>query len=230
MVDETAQVTMVNFTKSQRFEGIAALEAYWQSVRGNRTVPLRSDIDPRGLESALDFAFIVERVTAGVIRFRLAGSQLNELMGMDVRGMPITSFFGSASRAELLDAMECVFDGPEAIEFGLESAAGPGKPALPGQMIILPLKSDLGDVSRAIGCFPTRGEMGRAPRRFELSGVISRRSLRDVAEFPDVTRRPAPRPASQPTELGFAEPEQPFEGAPKSKSERPYLKLVRDDE
>ncbi|MEO0486363.1 MAG: PAS domain-containing protein [Pseudomonadota bacterium] len=226
MADDNARITKVDFSKTQRFDGIAALEAYWQGVRGNRLVPLRSDIDPRGIESALDFSFIVERVTAGVIRFRLAGSQLNELMGMDVRGMPITSFFGTNSRAEVLEAIEAVFSGPEVLEMSLESAAGPGKPALLGQMILLPLKSDLGEVSRAVGCFPTRGAMGRAPRRFEIAGAVQRRPLDDGPK-PVITRRPAPIPTPV---AGFAEPKTPFEGPKRSASERPYLKLVRDDD
>ncbi|MEM6727601.1 MAG: PAS domain-containing protein [Pseudomonadota bacterium] len=227
-MDDWADVTVVDFKKTQRFEGIAALEAYWQAVRGDRIVPLRADIDPRGIEGALDFAFIVERVTAGVIRFRLAGSQLNELMGMDVRGMPITAFFGTGSRAELLDAVEGVFDGPTVIEFALESAAGAGRPELPGQMILLPLKSDLGDISRAIGCFPTRGAMGRAPRRFELASSIARRPLDDGITTDPITRRPLR--ALKAPEPGFAEPPAPFERPTRPKSERPYLKLVRDDD
>ncbi|MEL6690794.1 MAG: PAS domain-containing protein, partial [Pseudomonadota bacterium] len=222
--------TMVDFTKSQRFDGIAALEAYWQSLRGDRLVPLRSDIDPRGIESALDYSFIVERVTAGVIRFRLAGSQLNEMMGMDVRGMPITSFFGTQSRAQFLDAIEGVFNGPEVVEMQMESPEGAGKPALAGQMILMPLKSDLGDISRAIGCFPTRGSMGRAPRRFELTGNIQRRPLRSDEEPAVVTRRPASeRPLSTPLPAGFAERATPFQ-VKKHPSERPYLKLVKDDD
>ena len=218
---------MVDFTKSSRFDGIAALEAYWLSVRGNRTVPLRSDIDPRGIESALDFSFIVERVAAGVVRFRLAGSQLNEMMGMDVRGMLLTSFFGVNSRAEMLEAINGVFEGPEIMEVTLESSESVGKPALLGQMLLMPLKSDLGDISRAIGCFPTRGAMGRAPRRFEISGTVQRRPLRENAK-PVITRRPAPKPVNA---SGFAEEAQAFDAsaAPKA-SERPYLKLVRDED
>ena len=226
MSDESAEITMVDFTKSQRFDGIAAMEAYWQSLRGNRLVPLRSEVDPRGIESALDFAFIVERVTAGVIRFRLAGSQLNEMMGMDVRGMPITSFFGTQSRAQVLEAIEGVFNGPEVVEFQVESPEGAGKPALAGQMILMPLKSDLGDISCAIGCFPTRGAMGRAPRRFELSGSVQRRRLHGDEEEAIVTRRPA---SERPLAAGFAESATPFE-PPKHRSERPYLKLVKDEE
>ncbi|MEL6912866.1 MAG: PAS domain-containing protein [Pseudomonadota bacterium] len=228
-MDDHVQGTTVEFNGSRRFDGIAALEAYWMSVRGNRTVPLRADIDPRGIESALEFSFIAERVTAGVVRFRLAGSQLNELMGMDVRGMPITSLFGPGSRGELVEAIEGVFEGPEVLEVALESPAGPGREALGAQMIVMPLKSDLGDISRAIGCFPTRGAIGRAPRRFEIAGRLERRPLSSEAA-PLIRRRPAPRP--QPI-AGFAEEAPDFDAkdaAPRNSAERPYLKLVRDDD
>jgi len=33
---------------------------------------------------------------------------------------------------------------------------------------MLPLRSDLGDVSRALGCLVTHGPLGRTPRRFEI--------------------------------------------------------------
>jgi hypothetical protein len=33
---------------------------------------------------------------------------------------------------------------------------------------MLPLRSDLGDVSRALGCLVTHGPVGRSPRRFEI--------------------------------------------------------------
>ncbi|MEM8591993.1 MAG: PAS domain-containing protein [Pseudomonadota bacterium] len=225
MSEESARVTMVDFTRAQRFDGIATLEAYWQSVRGNRLVPLRSDIDPRGIEGALDYSFIVERVTAGVVRFRLAGSQLNEMMGMDVRGMPITALFGTKSRADVLEAIEGVFSGPEVIEMPLESPGAAGKPTLPGQMILLPLKSDLGDISRAIGCLPTRGPVGRSPRRFELSGGLKRRPLNDGAEKVVVTRRPQKNVLPE----GFGEPQPTFRSQRHQSAERPYLKLVRED-
>ena len=48
------------------------------------------------------------------------------------------------------------------------SEVNDGRPQLHGRMLILPLKSDLGDVTRALGCLVTAGESGRGPRRFDL--------------------------------------------------------------
>ena len=70
-------------------------------MREEDTIPPRSAINPRGIEDALEYAFILDSVAPGVARFRLAGSHLTDLMGMEVRGMPITAMFVPAARKEL---------------------------------------------------------------------------------------------------------------------------------
>jgi len=48
------------------------------------------------------------------------------------------------------------------------SHAGPGRANLRGTLVMLPLRSDLGDVSRALGCLVKTGSAGRTPRRFDI--------------------------------------------------------------
>ena len=38
-------------------------------------------------------------------------------------------------------------------------------------MVLLPLRSDFGDLSRALGALITHGRIGRTPRRFLITGV-----------------------------------------------------------
>lgn len=210
----------------KRFETIALVEAYWQNLRGSRLVPLRSEVDPRGFETALDFAFVVEQTSAGVARFRLAGRHFHDVMGMDVRGMPVTSLFATKSREEFSGAIAQVFQGPEVLSLDLMSAASATRPALTAQMVLLPLRSDLGDVSRAMGCFQAKGEITHAPRRFALSGSMMRRQLTAT-----MSNKVFEQPAQNPTLVGLAETQAPFTRSDKQqslKSERPWLKLVRD--
>ena len=61
-------------------------------------MPLRSEIDPRGLKGALEYCFVLERIAPGLARLRVAGSHLGDLMGMEVRGMPITAFYDENGR------------------------------------------------------------------------------------------------------------------------------------
>lgn len=145
------------------------LRSYWDSLRQGRAVPMRTDVAPHGIREGLDYAFILERIAPGAGRFRLAGKHLVDLMGMEVRGMPLCSVLNPSSRGRLSDVLETVFKGPQIADLMLTSESAYGRPELQGRMLILPLKSDLGDVTRALGCLVTAGEIGRGPRRFDIS-------------------------------------------------------------
>ena len=202
-----------------RFVHISEVKDYWEALRGGRDLPYRSEIDPRGIERALEFAFVLERVAPQVARFRLAGMHLSDLMGMEVRGMPLTSFFTPKARQEVSDILQTVFSGPKTADFTLKAEPGFGKPEMQARMIILPLKSDLGDVSRALGCLMAEGPIGRAPRRFDLVNcTASPIAVSDRKGFRS-TRHAAPQ--------GFSEPAAAFGGpAPTAIRSRGHLKLV----
>ncbi|RLL70997.1 PAS domain-containing protein [Paenirhodobacter hankyongi] len=145
------------------------LRAYWEALRRGRLVPARADVDPRGIERALEYAFILERVAPGMGRFRLAGMHLNDLMGMEVRGMPLTALFAPQGRKHVTEALEAVFDEPAIADLRLVSEGALGRPRLEARLLILPMKSDLGDITRALGCLVAEGDsFGRPPRRFEV--------------------------------------------------------------
>lgn len=150
---------------------IAQIDAYWEALRGDRQVPLRAEVDPRGIDQALENAFILERIAPKVARFRLAGMHLNELMGMEVRGMPVTSLFEPGDRAAVTTMLEHVFEEPAKARLRLNPAPGAWSQAGPaGELLLLPLRSDLGDISRALGCLVTDGTpVGRAPHRFSIA-------------------------------------------------------------
>lgn len=202
---------------------LAQVEAYWEALRGNRLMPRRSDIDPRGIEGALSHAFIVERVAPGQARLRIAGSHLSDLMGMEVRGMPITSFFTNAARPAVAEALEAVFQKPAQTTLHLSAEAAYGHPLLEGRMLLLPLKSDLGDVSRALGCLVAVGDPGRTPRRFDLTHQEPRRLFATGPTDMDIDG------ATAPARPGFAEAKRPFETSG-GRRLPPYLRVVKSDE
>lgn len=157
-----------------RFPAVHALRRYWDDLRGPRQVPSRAEVDPRAIEETLEYAFILERIAPGVGRFRLAGMHLNDLMGMEVRGMPCTSMFMPEHRATLSRVLEDVFAGPSTALLTLAGERGVGRPAMDGQMLLLPLTSDFGDVTRVLGCLCTIGPIGRSPRRFLVKDEVVR--------------------------------------------------------
>ncbi len=199
------------------------LRAYWEALRDGGSVPFRRQIDPRGIERVLEHAFLAERIAPGVARLRLAGRHLADLMGMEVRGMPLSALFVPAAREDLAAQVEQVFAGPARVELELSGERGLGRPALAASMLLLPLRSDRGEVNRALGCLVAEGPIGRTPRRFAMLAAVT------VALFPDrASLLPEAGPA-QPLP-GLAEPAAPFQpqAAPRPAG-RPALRLVKSD-
>ncbi len=210
---------------------IAQIDAYWEALRGDRQVPLRAEIDPRGIDQALEYAFILERIAPKVARFRLAGMHLNELMGMEVRGMPVTTLFEPADRASVTTLLEHVFEQPAKARLRLGTAPGTwGHAGTAGELLLLPLRSDLGDISRALGCLVTDGiPIGRAPHRFTvaareilpLDGTI--RSVTQPHYARPTPTRPEPAQSMQEGAVAFT-PATPAPALP------PYLRLVHSND
>ncbi len=145
------------------------LERYWRDLRGARRLPVRSEVDPARIDAALPHAFVIERVAPGIARLRVTGQKLNACLGMDARGMPLSTFFTPAARPMLATHLETVFDGPALVDLPLTSARGIGRPLLTGRLLLLPLLGSDGTVSRALGALMTDGMIGRAPRRFDIA-------------------------------------------------------------
>ncbi|MFT7595589.1 MAG: hypothetical protein ACI8R4_002918 [Paracoccaceae bacterium] len=214
----TGKVIALNrFRSGKTMSPIRQAEAYWNALREGVQVPRRTQIDPRGLENILEYAFVLERIAPGIARFRLAGSHLTDLAGMEVRGMPLTSFFTPAGRTQVGAVLEHVFDTPAVAELTLNSKArrkGRHQNKGEARMILLPLQSDLGDISRVLGVLIADGVTGDTPHRFDVTDV----GLRSVNGLqPDQSAAPQPRrePAT-----GFAENQQPLQGRAS------HLKLV----
>ena len=147
------------------------IRAYWEALRDNRRLPLRSAIDPRGLATALEQVFLIERIAPGHARFRLAGNLFHDLMGMDVRGMPLSVLLDPVARQRLQPALEDVFAEATALHLGLEAERGLGRPAISGRMLLLPLRGAGDEPMMALGVLAVTGAVGRAPRRFGISSL-----------------------------------------------------------
>jgi hypothetical protein len=191
----------------------AQLRAYWEGLRRGDGLPRRADIDPRGIAQLLETALLVERIAPGEARVRLAGMVLSDLLGMDLRGMPLSALILDPSRERFAAALERVFAGPAAGTFDFEAERGLGRPALSVALMLLPVAGQSGQTDRALGVMVLTGRIGRAPRRLALA-----RSRIDPLAEPV----PAPAPVA-----GMAEAAAPFDAGDGSAPRlRGHLKLV----
>lgn len=188
-----------------------AVARYWDTLRGARAAPARSELDPRALSQALEFIFIAEFVAPQVARIRIAGQHIEALLGMEPRGMPLGVLFDLGARNELGTALQLVAQGARA-SLPLRADGGFGKPGLDGLLLLMPLTDGLGQISRILGVLETHGPIGRTPRRFRLGA--DRMRAAPAAPSIESSVEPAPAPS-------FAAPRLVPAGA------RPQLRVVQ---
>lgn len=173
------------------YPALARVESYWEGLRDGRLMPGRAEVDPRGLADALEHAFILEKVAPGLARFRIAGMALNELMAMEVRGMPLTAMFQPAARREMQRVIGAVLDTPAAVQLSLAGEGGLLRRGPEGRMLLLPLRDHTGAPTRILGTLETLGPVPRHPCRFEISDIETR-PLVGAAQFVNPAVAPAP--------------------------------------
>lgn len=223
--------------RSPGFAPLHQVRAYWEGLRGTDLIPRRRLIEPHGLRDALAHVFLIERIAPGLARFRLAGTHLSQVMGMEVRGMPLSAVLAPASRDGARVLVEAVFAGPSIVELALESDRGLGRPALQGRMILLPVGDEDETCGRALGCFVTEGDIGRGPRRFAITRqrtetVMPRPPLLPAKQAPAFAEDPRAFTLPSPPAPAFPAAAPVSLAAPATRPPRgkPQLRIVRNDD
>ncbi|MEM9724840.1 MAG: PAS domain-containing protein [Pseudomonadota bacterium] len=134
-----------------RHENTKALFRYWNELRAGRAAPYRSELDPRAISPLLESTFILEHPRAGAPRFRLAGTKLCEQFGMELRGMSALALWHGECRTRVKDLLSEVVRAPRIghVACTVETRSNQNFEA---EFLYLPLRSDLGEMTRIVGC------------------------------------------------------------------------------
>ena len=184
------------------YPAIESVQAYWESLRADSLAPARTLIDPRPLAEVLDSVFIAELVAPTVARLRLVGQRLTELLGLELRGMPLSVLLAHDARGALEDALAQVAHGARVI-LPLKSSRGLGRPGIEARMLLLPLADHTGRLTKILGVLEYHGVPGRFQRPLSLA---TQTPIQQVApqgrEVPTpaaplrATLRPSPSPVA----------------------------------
>jgi hypothetical protein len=177
---------------------LSSLRTYWERLRAGRIAPYRAEIDPRQFEPALENMFIVERLAPDNMRIRLAGMKICEMMGMEVRGMQPAFLIDEPDRARFDRLLGVVMAEPAVVELALAARNRAG--VYRASMLLMPLRSDFGEINRVIGCTSGEGELFAPPLAF---------AIEEVTVTPVEPGAAAEPKAAMP---GFAEPQAEFAG------------------
>ncbi len=168
---------------------ISRVCAYWSSLREHGEIPERSAIDAAALGPALPHVFLAEMITPRVAKMRICGHQIEDLQGMDMRGMPVAALFMSEARGQLSEALSQVALGAR-VTLSLKSAGRMGQPEMTATLALLPLADPAGRITRVMGVLERQGAIGQLPRRFDLATPLQ---LTSELPAPNAPKRPALR-------------------------------------
>ncbi len=176
------------------------LFAYWDKVRGNRGTPRRFEIDPGKIATILPSTFILERLDAETYRFRLAGTQVCDMFGSELRGTNFLAGWSPTDRGSLARHLAALSK-QGAVETVHMEAAPVARPSTPFEVILLPLRHTGESIDRVLGAFspldPPQwlGELPLSTKRVisqELiwpSGIETQRSSEQPADAVPVLTR-----------------------------------------
>ncbi|MBM1218848.1 PAS domain-containing protein [Ponticoccus sp. SC2-23] len=136
---------------SRQISVLMALEEYWRGLGRMGDIPDRHDVEPRDIGPCLRHCYIASIIAPGLARIRFAGQELEQIFGMDVRGMPMSALFDPGSRVRLHDALERIAAAPTIVELPLETGQRVLRRRLAGRMSLLPLRDGAGAVTHILG-------------------------------------------------------------------------------
>lgn len=138
-----------------------AMIGHWLALRQDDAIPRRGAVDPVQFKDSLDMVWLMERHADGHYRYRLAGETITAIHGGIRRGSDTASLFSPPALDMFRPRWEAVLDGGQLVRAeGVVVLAG-GDQVSRVERLMLPLRSDDGDVSVILGA--TSYEMPRAP-------------------------------------------------------------------
>jgi hypothetical protein len=159
-----------------------SLYSYWNALRGNRPAPKRLEIDPSRIAANLPDTFILERIDASTLRFRLAGTRITDALGIELRGKNLLDLFGYDDARTVQRQMDIVADNCAAGVFRISGSNADGQSAT-FEMLILPLTHTQDSVDRFLGSITAIGK----PSWLGITALTSRTLIDHAIIWPDAT-------------------------------------------
>ena len=126
------------------------LYAYWNTLRGTRLAPERSEIDPGSIRGALGDTIMLARERGQEASFRLAGTRVCALFCRELKNNAFQPLFDSVSRRELDQLLDHVAEDSVGFVASL-SASVVDRPPVQLELVLLPLFQRGASDGRLIG-------------------------------------------------------------------------------
>jgi hypothetical protein len=182
--------------------GSRALFRYWEALRGEMSAPPRDWLDLRKIRSLVPFLFMIERKPGRGYAWRLAGTKVCRLWGMELTGKPALvqgDRFERETVSRLLDGVVDTHQ-PFVLRFRLNSLSGLN---IAAELVGLPLRARHGEATYVFGVVMPFREI-RWPRH-DLVSTFELSAARTIwtEPVPGAAKRPLPKALSANSQHAF---------------------------
>jgi hypothetical protein len=160
---------------------------YWDALRGERTAPERSELDPGVIRNILADTFILEVDPAQTFPFRLAGTRVCALYGRDLKGVSFLDLWPAAEARSGRDVVLGVLSEMAGAVAGV-AARTAGGTTHELELLLLPLRHGGKTHARLLGCITAE----QAPPWIGLDPVTTQAITGIRMLVPAVARPDAP--------------------------------------
>jgi hypothetical protein len=157
---------------------------HFNRIRDGNPAPLRADIHPEELKSALPDIFILDMDRHGNFVFRLAGTRVCTILGRELRGEQFVALWHAPHRHRMKLAAEAVLANQAPMTVRVRSIADEENDG-DLEMLLMPLSSRPGIVDRLYGCL---ADLSHPPLLTERNRILWAEGVNFVA--PDTIATP----------------------------------------
>jgi len=141
--------------------GSRTLFRYWEKLRGEMSAPARDGLNLKQIQTLVPFVFMIERGHGKAYHWRLAGTQVCELWGMELTGKPALTLGERFERETMARLLDRVIDAhqPFVVRFRLSTSMGV---SIAAELVGLPLQARDGAETYVFGVIMPFREVRRA--------------------------------------------------------------------
>lgn len=132
-----------------KLAGSIALFHYWNRLRGGRSAPRRTEIEPADIKKLLADTFILEKDSRGEAVFRLAGTRLCAAYGRELKGFSFPSLWRARDQRFVSRLVDGVFRKHAVMHVAYQAMSRSGR-KVPFELLALPLDGGTGS-QRCLG-------------------------------------------------------------------------------
>lgn len=152
--------------------------AYWDQKRGDGQAPDRTDIEPGAVRGLLGDIFVLSCDASAGYPFRVAGTRVCALLGVDLKDKSFSGLFEPGSRRDIEEIIAAVAEETLAAVAGV-TAATPGGSQAHFELLLLPFNT------RAHEPVSLTGLLAPFEAHQDLLGDLKLTSWRYMAHKPD---------------------------------------------